>query len=374
MASLTSLAEEALAQAKKLDAYCLSEGRSLTSFDSDTLNDLPPDLSAARDALIDSSHTLKQLALRPLGLLAEIARLSIPVLSLSAVNAYNLADHVPLEGSTTLLEIADRSGLSVQLVERFMRHAMGSHIFTEENGMIRHTASSRLLATLPDLKAAISMRFTEACPALMKVPDAINAYPNCDEPSESGYSLAHEPGVTMFAHMAKHPERMENFSKAMGFYGKNDAFDVKHLVTGYPWSDLDHPGTVLVDVGGGHGSVSKALASATKHIHFIVQDQQISTSDSSALSDGLEGRIEFMKHDFFTEQPIKSAQIYFFRWILHDWSDKYAVRILKNLIPAMRDGTRVVLFETILKDGPETKWTEMQARFAFHSPLPPPNS
>ena len=74
MASLTSLAEEALAQAKKIDAYCLSEGRPLTSFDSDTLNDLPPEISAARDGLVNSSHTMKRLALRPLGVITEIMR------------------------------------------------------------------------------------------------------------------------------------------------------------------------------------------------------------------------------------------------------------------------------------------------------------
>ena len=288
-------------------------------------------------------------------------------LSLAVVNAYSLAEHVPLDGSTTLLEIADRSGLSVQLVERFMRHTMGNHIFTEENGMIRHTATSRLLATLPDLKATISMTTSETWPSVLKVVDAINKFPQCDEPSETAYSLAHEPDVTMFAHLAKHPERMENFGTAMGFYASTDALNVKHLVTGYPWSQFDLPGTVLVDVGGGQGSVSKALASTTKHIKYIVQDQQISSdSDSLLLSDGLKGRIEFMEHDFFTEQPVKSAQIYFFRWILHDWSDKYAVRILKSLVPAMRDGTIVILFENILKNGPATKWTERHARFVIH--------
>ena len=250
-----------------------------------------------------------------------------------------------------------------------MRHAMGNHIFTEENGMIRHTASSRLLATLPELKATVSMTAAESWPSLIKVVEAINAFPKADEPGETGYSLAHEPGVTMFDHMAKHPERTENFGKAMSYYSKNDAWNVRHLVTGYPWSQIDVPGTVLVDVGGGQGAVSKALASATKHIKFIVQDEQVSSSsNSSALSDGLEERIEFVKHDFFTEQPIKSAQIYFLRWILHDWSDKYAVRILKNLVPAMRDGTRLIIFENILKDGPETKWTERHARFVFHPP------
>ena len=71
MATLTALAEEALVQAKKLDAYCVSVGRPLTSFDKDTLDKLPPDVATARDTLLNSSHTLKRLAQGPLGIFNE---------------------------------------------------------------------------------------------------------------------------------------------------------------------------------------------------------------------------------------------------------------------------------------------------------------
>jgi hypothetical protein len=42
-------------------------------------------------------------------------------------------------------------------------------------------------------------------------------------------------------------------------------------------------------------------------------------------------------------QPVEGADIYLLRWILHDWSDKYCIKILQNLIPALRKGTKIVI-------------------------------
>lgn len=45
-----------------------------------------------------------------------------------------------------------------------------------------------------------------------------------------------------------------------------------------------------------------------------------------------------MPHDFFTTQPVRNAEAYFLRLILHNYSDKYAVEILRQLMPAMKKG------------------------------------
>ena len=65
MVSLTSLAEEALIQAKKLDNYILSQGQQSTSFDQDALSQLPLEFKEAQETLVNSAHTLTKLALRP---------------------------------------------------------------------------------------------------------------------------------------------------------------------------------------------------------------------------------------------------------------------------------------------------------------------
>lgn len=72
MVSFTSLAEDILASAKRLDEHLASKGLPPSSFDNDTLADLPNDVEATRNSLIDTTHALKQLAQGPHGSTMEI--------------------------------------------------------------------------------------------------------------------------------------------------------------------------------------------------------------------------------------------------------------------------------------------------------------
>lgn len=71
MSSLTAIAERALAQAKKLDAYSQSRGLPPTHFFYDTLGDLPKELEENRRELVNASQDLKRLALGPVGMMLE---------------------------------------------------------------------------------------------------------------------------------------------------------------------------------------------------------------------------------------------------------------------------------------------------------------
>lgn len=72
MPSLTSLAEEILANAKQLDKHLAAQNQPSPSFDHDALLNLSPQLESTRDALIDSAHTLKQLTQGPVRATADI--------------------------------------------------------------------------------------------------------------------------------------------------------------------------------------------------------------------------------------------------------------------------------------------------------------
>ena len=61
MASLVSLAEKVLAQAKEFDAILEQNNIPHTSFDKDTLESLPDDVQKLRWNLLDTSHDLRQL-------------------------------------------------------------------------------------------------------------------------------------------------------------------------------------------------------------------------------------------------------------------------------------------------------------------------
>lgn len=111
--------------------------------------------------------------------------------------------------------------------------------------------------------------------------------------------------------------------------------------------------------------MSVRLASAFPDLSFIVQDFEVVLANgASNVPNGLKDRIDFMPHDFLTEQPVKGANVYFFRWIFHNWSDLYCIRILRNLIPALKTGTVVLINDFVLPEpGTLGLWQEERIRY-----------
>lgn len=68
--------------------------------------------------------------------------------------------------------------------------------------------------------------------------------------------------------------------------------------------------------------MSLDLAKRYPNLKFIVQDRpkvvkQATTAWERELPDALSsGRVQLMAHDFFTEQPVKNAQVYNLRYIM----------------------------------------------------------
>ena len=135
----------------------------------------------------------------------------------------------------------------------------------------------------------------------------------------------------------------------MTWFNTGPGLEPTYILNGFAWESLGNG--VVVDVGGSHGAVCIAIARRFPSLCCIVQDRpEIVKLGRANLSSDLTNRVSFMEHDFFTEQPVKSADVFYFRWILHDWSDKYAIRILKALIPALKCGARIIINEHILPE------------------------
>lgn len=90
---------------------------------------------------------------------------------------------------------------------------------------------------------------------------------------------------------------------------------------------------VFVDVGGGDGLQSIAVQKVHKlGGRIILQDRALVVEKATKAK---EAGIEGMVHDFFTENPVKGARVYFMQFVLLNWDNENVVRILAAQAPAM---------------------------------------
>ncbi|KAI9036835.1 putative O-methyltransferase [Aspergillus affinis] len=365
MPTLTELAEEALAHARRLDAYTAAQGLPPVSLADDTLTSaqLPADLETARSALVDSAQMMKRLAQGPLGNMTEILYSFTDIISLQAVHTYDLPAQVPESGTASYADIARAVSLPESICRRLMVHAMENGIFEEVEGCVKHSAFSRMLAVDRESMQAVGMVLMELLPAGHRTLDALTRFPGSQKPTETGFNLANDTPLPLYKFLSQHPERLARFGMGMKFFSRADGFDLKFLAMGFPWREIDREDAVVVDCGGGVGTVSRHLATATEKLQFVVQDMAGPVAlGRDTLPVELQGRVRFEEADFFTPQKLIGANVYFFRWILHNWSDAYCVRILRNLVPAMHAHSKVVIYEYILAEQPELKWSRKQGR------------
>ena len=129
----------------------------------------------------------------------------------------------------------------------------------------------------------------------------------------------------------------------MQAFGDGPDISTKFLVNEYPWQSLGH--ALVVDVGGSNGSVSKAIAEKHTDLSFVIQD------------------LPHVIQSIEEVQKMK-ADLYLFRYIFHNWPDSYAIRILRQLIPVLRPGARILINDHLLPEPNTVSLTaEREARY-----------
>lgn len=129
----------------------------------------------------------------------------------------------------------------------------------------------------------------------------------------------------------------------MSFFTTGDGYSLRHLADGYDWSSVGS-GTVI-DLGGSTGDAAFAIAKKNPNLNLMVQELPEVVANSKE-QEGV--NVKFMAHDFFQEQPVKDADVYLYRWTLHNWPDKYCIKILQALTPALKKGARVLVMDFVM--------------------------
>ncbi|KAL8819567.1 MAG: hypothetical protein Q9191_007708 [Dirinaria sp. TL-2023a] len=321
---------------KHVDEQLAAAGSPTPSFDADSppRSLLDSRIVASRQAILAATDELHALMLGPVGTFTSQPVRINSWISIHAIYRFGFASAFPPgQDEATFAEISEATGVAESHVRRLLRHAMTFRIFQEpRKGVVRHTAASKAMADNAMLRQWIGMVSEEHWPAMTK-----------------GYNIAHNTDANIFDEVAKSSAREQRFAVAMKMAAAGPGLEHSHMLDGFDWNSIGKG--VVVDVGGSQGAVCIAIAKRFASLRCIVQDRpEVVAKGREDLPPALSDRVSFMGHDIFTDQPVKDADVYILRWILHDWSDKYASRVLQALVPALKTGARVLVVEHIMPD------------------------
>jgi predicted O-methyltransferase YrrM len=249
----------------------------------------------------------------------------------------NLADHLAA-GPLTAQEVADREGSAPSTTLRLLRACATFGLTTVDEQSRFH--ATPLLNTLrsdaPRSLRAMVMMLTSTTHWLPWSRFGVSV--------RTGHSQAHNAlGMEFFDYLEQNPSMAKEFSAGMSsgtsvwapaLAGLIDTTNVRRVV----------------DVGGANGALLAMLQKANPALHGTVFDRPNIARDAEAIiaQAGFADRTDVVGGDFFDAVP--PGDLYLLKFILHDWDDENAVKILRSCREAMEPGGRIAIIETIVGD------------------------
>ncbi len=150
-------------------------------------------------------------------------------------------------------------------------------------------------------------------------------------------------GMSTFEYLRDHPDDAAEFALAMSGLSSpvirmaGDVIDTSHA-------------QMVIDVGGAEGAFAAELLQRNPGLGGAVVELpgQVERIRSEAMRLGLSERLHAVAGDFFESVPV--GDVYLLKFILHDWDDEKATRILRVVREAMAPGARGYVVE-MLDDG-----------------------
>lgn len=155
-------------------------------------------------------------------------------------------------------------------------------------------------------------------------------------------AFRHVHGVSLFEYLADNPDEARMFDRRMTSFSSEE---IPQIVEAYDFSGA----RTVVDVGGGEGQLLSAVLEVHPALRGVLFDlPHVVGGTEHRLGEGaVADRCTIVGGDFFESVP-KAADLYLLKWIIHDWADDDAVKILSNCARAMDPAGRVVLAEVVI--------------------------
>ncbi|KAJ7234592.1 O-methyltransferase [Mycena rebaudengoi] len=181
----------------------------------------------------------------------------------------------------------------------------------------------------------------------------------------------------VFVYMQRQENAYRRLRLGIGMQGMRQTSYSQAWPCWFDWGALS-AGSVLADIGGGHGHLAMSIAQKHPNLRVVIQDFERTLDGAEILWKNNfpthieSGMVEFQAHDFFDPQPLKNAAVFMLRFILHDWSDTRCVEILQNLRDAAQPSTQLVIIERIIPSAASAPGLEVENVPGAQRPSAPP--
>ncbi|KAI1848706.1 hypothetical protein JX266_005565 [Neoarthrinium moseri] len=363
---IVQLATDILEHTTGIQTYLDAHGIPSPSFEPGTLPKLPlpPALEDTLGQALSALDELNALLLGPLGWLKNQIDHAYDLVSLHAMYRFDVPSKIPLGADIPIGELARKCNGDNNLVERLLQHAVSNYLLIQPRpGYVAHSSTSTLLAQEPAFKDWVGTACEDMWPAGTKVIDALTKWPGAPAlPHQTGHNLVENTAVPFFQTLEGDPDRARRFANTMWLMQKMPGFEPSAALDAFDWAALGE--STVVDIGGSTGDFARELTKKNPKLHIVVQDlpNVIEKARSNFTRDS-SSNITLKAHDFFTPQPVQGADVYFFRMILHDWPEESCTQILRQLIPSLKPGARVLVNDICMPPvGTLPRYQERQIR------------
>lgn len=177
---------------------------------------------------------------------------------------------------------------------------------------------------------------------------AKNRYTTPTDPAAGVFQYTKGWKGDLFAYYDAHPEEGKTFNHMMGGVMQHQASWLDIYPHQISVDNASPDGVLLVDVGGNVGHDVSKFCQAHPELASRVVLQDRTDVVANAICPPA---VRKMAHDFFNEQPVKGARLYYMHGVIHDWSDKPALEILKQIRSAMKPGySKLLVHDHVVQD------------------------
>ncbi len=247
------------------------------------------------------------------------------------------------EGVVQVGALARAAGADEEALSRVLR-------VLEMNGVVsRKGQRSYQLAAAGELLRREAAGSLAAALEWISDPLHLSLYSNLQESVETGkttFDAVYGEPFFDWASRSENSEEAAVFNNAMTGISQ---MCIPAFLEAYPFGSF----AKVVDVGGGHGAVLRAILKAHSGVRGTLAEMPplVPAAEAAIARDGLTDRCEAVACNFFAAVPA-GGQLYFMKNIVHDWADEPALQLLRNIRAVIPANGTLVLAEAVLDDSP----------------------